>query len=90
MIGTSTKLKTLLLSPVTMPSGEQAPITSAGNLLLNSIVFLKNVLGAPSFKVNLMYASRITKDLNCSVTFFSHWCILQDLTMKRTIRLGKQ
>jgi hypothetical protein len=82
--------KNTLLPPVTMPSGEQAPITSIGNLPLNSTVTLKNVLGVPTFKVDLMSVSRITKDLNCSVTFFPYWCILQDLRTKTTIGLGKQ
>ncbi|KAJ0008304.1 hypothetical protein Pint_29598 [Pistacia integerrima] len=70
-----------------MPSGEQAPITSIGNLPLISTVTLKNVLGVPSFKVDLMPVSRVTRDLNCSVTFFPYWSILQDLT---TIGLGEQ
>nr|TKR97670.1 hypothetical protein D5086_0000213150 [Populus alba] len=39
-----------ILPPVTMPSGEQAPITSTGNLPLNSVISLNNVLGVPSFK----------------------------------------
>lgn len=82
--------KNTLLPPVTMPSGEQAPITSIGNLPLNSTVTLKNVLGVPTFKVDLMSVSRITKDLNCSVIFFPYWCILQDLRTKKTIGLGKQ
>ncbi|KAJ0044991.1 hypothetical protein Pint_05159 [Pistacia integerrima] len=73
-----------------MPSGEQAPITSIGNLPLNSAVTLKNVLGVPSFKVDLMSVSRVTRDLNCLVTFFPHWCILQDLTTRTTIGLGEQ
>nr|TKR74636.1 hypothetical protein D5086_0000293290 [Populus alba] len=34
-----------ILPPVTMPSGEQAPITSTGTLPLNSVISLKNVLG---------------------------------------------
>ncbi|RVW99485.1 Retrovirus-related Pol polyprotein from transposon RE1 [Vitis vinifera] len=42
--------KNTFLPPVAMPSGEQAPITSIGNLPLNSVVTLKNVLGVPSFK----------------------------------------
>ncbi|XP_020270654.1 LOW QUALITY PROTEIN: uncharacterized protein LOC109845793 [Asparagus officinalis] len=46
--------KNTFLPPVAMPSGEQAPITSIGNLPLNSAVTLKNVLGVPSFKVDLM------------------------------------
>ncbi|CAL2244615.1 unnamed protein product [Prunus armeniaca] len=43
-----------ILPPVIMPSGEQAPITSTGTLPLNSVISLKNVLGVPSFKVDLM------------------------------------
>jgi len=46
-----------VLPPVTMPSGEQAPITSTGTLPLNSVISLKNVLGVSSFKVNLMSIS---------------------------------
>ncbi|RVW67415.1 Retrovirus-related Pol polyprotein from transposon TNT 1-94 [Vitis vinifera] len=42
--------KNTFLPPVAMPSGEQAPITSIGNLPLNSVATLKNVLGVPSFK----------------------------------------
>jgi hypothetical protein len=79
-----------ILPPVTMPSGEQAPITSTGTLPLNSVISLKNVLGVPSFKVNLMSISQVTRGLNCSVTFFPYWCILQDLATKTTIGLGKQ
>ena len=64
--------KNTFLPPVAMPSGEQAPITSIGNLPLNSIVTLQNVLGVPSFKVDLMSVSRVTRYPNCSVTFFAH------------------
>ena len=53
-----------------MLSGEQALITSIGNLPLNSNITLKNVLGVPSFKVDLMSMSRVTRDLNCSIAFF--------------------
>ncbi|CAL8991196.1 unnamed protein product [Prunus brigantina] len=79
-----------ILPPIIMPSGEQAPITSTGTLPLNSVISLKNVLGVPSFKVDLMSVSQVTRSLNCSVTFFPSWCILQDLTTKTTIGLGKQ
>jgi hypothetical protein len=79
-----------ILPPVIMPSGEHAPITSTGTLPLNSVISLKNVLGVPSFKVDLMSVSKVTRGLNCSVTFIPYWCILQDLTTKTTIGLGKQ
>ena len=73
-----------------MPNGEQAPIISTGNLHLSPVIYLKNVLGVPSCKVNLMSVSRITSDLSCSVTFFPYWCILQDLMTRKMIGLGKQ
>ena len=62
--------KNTFLPPVIMPSGEQAPITSTGTLPLNSDISLKNVLGVPSFKVDLMSVSQVTRALNCSVTVF--------------------
>ena len=37
-----------------------------------------------------MSVSQVTRDLNCSVTFFPHWCTLQDLTTRTTIGLGEQ
>jgi hypothetical protein len=79
-----------ILPPVIIPSGEQAPITSTRTLPLNSVISLKNVLGVPSFKVDLMSISQITRGLNCSVTFFPYWCVLQDLAMKTTIGLGRR
>ena len=66
----------ITLPPVIMPSGERAPITSTETLHLNSVISLKNVLGVPFFKVDLMSISRITRGLNCSVTFFPYWCVL--------------
>nr|KYP65699.1 Retrovirus-related Pol polyprotein from transposon TNT 1-94 [Cajanus cajan] len=78
------------LPPVVMPNGDQAPILSIGNLPLSPIIYLKNVLGVPSWKVDLMSVSRVTRDLNCSVTFFPQSCVLQDLMTGTTIGLGEQ
>ena len=38
----------------------------------------------------LMSVSRLTRDLNCSMKFFPHWCVLQDLVTRRMIGFGKQ
>ncbi|KAI9186226.1 hypothetical protein LWI28_015065 [Acer negundo] len=78
------------LSPVLLPSGDKADITARGSLPLNSVYYLHNVLCVPTFKVDLMSVSRLTKGLNCSITFFPYWCILQDLATKKMIGLGKQ
>ena len=75
---------------VLLPSGEKASICTKGSLPLNSVYYLHDLLCVPTFKVNLMSVSRLTRDLNCSMTFFPHWCVLQDLATRRIIGLGKQ
>ena len=82
--------KNIMLPQVLLPSGEKANIVTKGSLPLNSVYYLCDVLCVPTFKVNLMSVSRLTKDLNCSVTFFPHWCVLYDLATRRMIGLGKQ
>jgi hypothetical protein len=64
------KNKNGLLSPVLLPSGEKANTVAKGSLPLNSEYYLHDVLCVPTFKVNLLSVSRLTKGLNCSVTFF--------------------
>ena len=84
------KDKDISLPPILLPSGEKANIVAKGSLPLNSIYYLHDVLCVPTFKVDLMSVSRLTRGLNCSVTFFSHWCVLQDLATRRMIGFGKQ
>ena len=64
--------KNISLPPVLLPSGEKANIVAKGYLPLNSVYYLRDVLFVPTFKVNLMSVSRLTRDLNCSMTFFPH------------------
>ena len=82
--------KNISLPPVLLPSGEKANIVAKGSLPLNSVYYLHDELCVPIFKVNLMSVSQLTRDLNCSMTFFPHWCVLQDLATRRMIGLGKQ
>ncbi|RVW95625.1 Retrovirus-related Pol polyprotein from transposon TNT 1-94 [Vitis vinifera] len=84
------KDKNCSLPPVLLPSGEKANIVTKGTLPMNSVYYLHDVLSVPTFKVDLISVSRLTRGLNCSVTFFPYWCILQDLATRRTIGLGKQ
>ena len=84
------KDKTCLLPPVLLLSGKKMNIVTKGSLTLNSIYYLHDMLSMPTFKVDLISVSHLTRGLNCSVTFFPYWCILQDLATRRTIGLGKQ
>jgi hypothetical protein len=40
---------------------------------------LLSVLHVPSFPINLLSISCITKELNCDVVFFPTWCLFQEL-----------
>jgi hypothetical protein len=82
--------KNCSLPPVLLPSGERANIVAKGSLPLNSTFYLHDVLCVPTFKVDLLSVSRLTRGLQCSVTFFPYWCILQDLVTKKMIGLGKE
>ncbi|KAL3511008.1 hypothetical protein ACH5RR_030409 [Cinchona calisaya] len=70
---------------VNLPNGTSTPITYTGNIVFNRDITLENVLCVPTFRLNLISASKITKGLNCSVTLFPDSCILQDSTTGKMI-----
>ncbi|KAG5547669.1 hypothetical protein RHGRI_013386 [Rhododendron griersonianum] len=75
---------------VNLPTGSTVPINSTGTLLFNKDVILKDVLHVPSFRLNLLSASKITQSLNCCVILFPDFCVLQDLATGKMIGWGKQ
>ena len=84
------KNKSCSLPSVMLPSGDKVDIVAKRSVPLNSVFYLHNVLCVPTFKVDLISVSRLTRALSCSITFFPYWCILQDLATRRMIGLGKQ
>nr|CAD1834152.1 unnamed protein product [Ananas comosus var. bracteatus] len=64
---------------VNLPNGTSAPITHTGNIVFNRDITLENVLCVPTFRLNLISASKITKGLNCSVTLFPDSCVFAGL-----------
>lgn len=55
---------------VVLPSGEKTPMSATGTISLDSYLYLRDVFSVPTFHVNLMSISKLTKGLNCSMTFF--------------------
>ena len=49
-------------------------IVTKGSLPLNFIYYLHDVLYVPTFKVDLISVSRLTRGLSCSVMFFPYLC----------------
>jgi hypothetical protein len=75
-------------SPVTIADGSHYTIKGSRTVKLTSSITLSSVLSLSSLAFNLMSVSRLTKDLNCCISFFPDHCLLQDLMTKQTI--GKE
>ncbi|KAF7823637.1 retroelement pol polyprotein-like [Senna tora] len=72
-----------------LPTGHAMNVLEAGSVLLKTGIEIHYVLYIPSFKYNLLSVSKLAKDLNVTVTFDSHHCLIQDLKTRRTLAKGK-
>ena len=70
--------------------GSPSPISSKGIVNVSNSLALSSVLHIPRFSTNLLSISRVTWDLNCSVTFFPSHCVFQCLSTKKTIGTGEE
>ena len=75
---------------INLPNGGKSQISSIGSEKIGSKTIIKEVLHAPSFHVNLLSVSKITRAFSCSITFFLDFCLSQDISTKRTIGLRRQ
>ena len=69
---------------VTVADGTHSTVAGQGHIDLSSLK-LQNVLHVPFLQCNLLSVRKITKDLNCAVTFFPSHCVFQDLSLGRMI-----
>lgn len=75
--------------PVKIPNGETVPVKSIGNANLPNGLKLNQVLNIPDFKCNLLSVSKLTRNLNCALTFFPDFCVMQDLPLRNLIGIGR-
>ena len=73
---------------VTLANGSCVPVSGSGSVNIFANLSLPSVLHVPSLPFNLMSVSKLTKQLNCSVTFFSDSVVVQDLKTRRMIEKG--
>lgn len=75
---------------VLMPTGATADVSHIGNFQLTGGDLLKDVLCVPTFKLNLLSVSKVTKDLNYCAKFFPEHCVFQDLCTRKVKVTGRE
>ncbi|KAI3808617.1 hypothetical protein L1987_24572 [Smallanthus sonchifolius] len=83
------KKKTSNESPVVIPNGNAIPVEGRGELTLPGGAKLNEVLYVQNFKYNLLSVSRLSKDLQCAVTFFPDFFVMQGLRTRSLIIAGE-
>lgn len=77
-------------SCVQLPIGSSTLITHIGSCTIYHDAKLTNVLYIPNFCYNLISISKLTKDLNCFVSFYPRFCLFQDLSSGKIKGIGKE
>lgn len=76
------------LPKVTLADGSASRVLGSGSVAVTPSISLSNVLSLPHFSFNLLSVSKLTRALNCCVSFYPTHCTFQDLTTKAIIGRG--
>ena len=94
MIGNSNLLTTFQphpsISTVTLADRSTSCVLGSGTIHSTSLITLTSVMSLPQFSFNLIFVSKLTRTLNCSILFFPDYCLIQDLLTKQIISRGRE
>ena len=77
-------------STVTLVDGSTSCVLGSGTIHLTLLITLTSVMSLPQFSFNLIFVGKLTRILNCSISFFFYYCSIQDLLTKRVIGRGRE
>ena len=77
-------------STVTLADGPTSCILGSGTIHQTLLITLTSVMSLPQFSFNLIFVSKLTRTLNCSISLFPDHCLIQDLSTKRIIGRGRK
>ena len=75
---------------VTLADGSTSCILGSETIHFTPLITLTFVLSLPQFYFNLIYVSKLTRTLNCSISFCLDYCLIQDLLTKQIIGRGHE
>ena len=71
--------QTIREAPVMIPNGDNILVEAKGDCTLIGGNKINEVLYIPNFNCNLLSVSRLLKELQCAVSFFPDFCVMQAL-----------
>lgn len=77
-------------SSIYLPNGKNVSVHYQGSCNISYDYTIENVLHVPEFIYNLLSVSKMTKVLQCSVFFFPHFCVFQDICTGKVKGIGKE
>ena len=66
----------LSTSTVTLAYGSTSCVFGLGQFHVTSHITLTSVINLPQFYFNLIYVSKLTRTLNCSIAFIPNYCLV--------------
>ena len=72
-------------STVTLADGSTSCVFGLETIHSTPLNTLTSVMSLSQISFNLISVSKLTRTLNCSISFFLDQCLLQDLSTKRII-----
>jgi transposase InsO family protein len=73
---------------VQLADGSTQAIMGTGTVVCGHDMSLSSVLHVPSFPINLLSISCITKELNCAAIFYPTWCVFLELGTWKVLGTG--
>ena len=77
-------------STVTLRDGSTSRVLGSGTIHPTSLITLTSVMSLAQFSFNLIFVSKLTRTINCSISFFPDHCLIQDLSTKQIISRGRE
>ena len=77
-------------STITLADGSTSCVLGSGTIHLTPLITLTSVMSLSQFSFNLISVSKLTRTLNCSISFFSDYCLIHDFSTKRIIGRGSK
>ena len=77
-------------STVTLADGSTSCVLGSGTIYPTPLITLIYVLSLPQFSFNLIFVSKLACTLNCNISLFPDYYLIQDLSTKHIIGRGHE